>query len=96
MKGILLDDNLDVLITNKSLLVGDSTSQNQKILILSDKGEIKSNPMRGVGVRRFLEAETPDDLAREIRVEFIADGMNVNKIRIDLENKIEVDANYGS
>jgi hypothetical protein len=94
MLGIVLDNDLDLKVTNGSLAFGEVTYQNQKILILADKGELKANPMRGVGVRRYLENETPDALAREIRLEFSADGMKVNTININADLEIQVDAIY--
>ncbi|MNT70746.1 hypothetical protein D3C72_2091630 [compost metagenome] len=50
--------------------------------------------MRGVGARRYLEDNSPDNLAREIRQEFSIDGMTVNKIQIAPDLTIQVDANY--
>lgn len=93
-KDILLNDDLDLRIINGDFVVEESTSQHQKILILSDKGEFKEVPMRGVGSRRFLEDDTPDNLAREIRQEFYTDGMIVNKIKIESDLTIQIDANY--
>jgi hypothetical protein len=94
MKGILLDDDLDLKVINGTLAFGDTTFQNQKILILANKGELKQNPMRGVGAIRFIEESNPDNLAREIRTEFIADGMSVERIKIDSDFKIDVAAFY--
>lgn len=92
-KGILLDDNSDLLIENKSMTIGDAIGQNQKHLILTEKTELKFTPMRGVGAKRFLEDNTPNNLAREIRQEFAIDGMVVNSIKI-INGIINVDANY--
>jgi hypothetical protein len=89
MTDFLLDDEFDLLGE-----VGESTAQHQKILILADKCEFKDVPMRGVGARRYLEDHAPDNLAREIRQEFSADGMTVNKIQIASDLNIQVDANY--
>lgn len=95
MTDFLLDDDLDLLISDDGdLVVGESTAQHQKILILADKTELKEVPMRGVGARRFLEDHAPDNLAREIRTEFAADGMTVNKIQITKDLTTQVDANY--
>lgn len=94
MTDFLLDDTFDLLIIDGDLVVGESTAQHQKILLLADKGEFKDAPMRGVGARRYLEDNTPDNLAREIRQEFSADGMTVNKIQITPDLIIQVDANY--
>jgi hypothetical protein len=93
-KDILLDDTLDLQIVNGDFVIGESTEQNQKMLILADKAEFKEYPMRGVGVLRYLEEETPDNLAREIRQEFTIDGMTVNQIKIANDLTIQVDANY--
>ncbi len=103
MKGILLDDDLDLKINVKrdannkiisGLTIGESTYQNQKILILANKGELKMNPMRGVGAIRFIEENNQNDLAREIRTEFIADGMQIDKINISPDLQIDVEAYY--
>jgi hypothetical protein len=94
MKDFLLDENLDLLIIDGDLVTGESTAQHQKMLILADKGEFKDVPMRGVGARRYLEDHTPENLAREIRQEFSADGMKVNKIQITSDLTIQVDAKY--
>jgi hypothetical protein len=93
-KGILFDEYSDLLIVDKSIVIGDATGQNQKNLILTEKTELKFTPMRGVGAKRFLEDNTPDNLAREIRQEFYIDGMNVNSISIGKDGIINVDAKY--
>ncbi|MNE49225.1 hypothetical protein D3C80_1437280 [compost metagenome] len=93
-QDILLDENLDLLIVDGDFVIGESTAQHQKLLILSDKCEFKDVPMRGVGARRYLEDNSPDNLAREIRQEFSIDGMTVNKIQIAPDLTIQVDANY--
>ena len=92
-KGILLTEDSDLLISNKSIVIGDAVAQNQKNLILIEKTELKFTPMRGVGARRFLEDNTPDNLAREIRQEFTIDGMKVNLIKMT-NGIINVDAVY--
>jgi hypothetical protein len=94
MKGIILNDDLTLKISNGSLVIGDTTYQNQKILLLAEKGEFKSRPMRGVGTKRFLESAQPDELAREIRTEFFADGMTVNSIKIPQNGQLSIDAVY--
>jgi len=94
MTDFLLDDDLDLIIKDGDLSLGESTAQHQKTLILADKGDFKEVPMRGVGAHRFLEDHAPDSLAREIRTEFSADGMTVNKIQIASDLTIQVDANY--
>lgn len=93
MTDLLLDDTLDLQIVNGDFVIGESTAQNQKLLILSDKGTFKENPMRCVGARRHLEAGDLDGLAPEITQEFSLDGMTVNTIKMN-NGIIEVDAFY--
>lgn len=92
-KGILLADDSDLLIKEKSIVIGNTVAQNQKNLILLEKTELKFTPMRGVGTKRFLEDHTPDNLAREIRQEFSTDGMTVKSVKIR-EGIINIDAAY--
>ncbi|MDM1557052.1 hypothetical protein HX126_21080 [Chryseobacterium indologenes] len=93
---IILDENFDVKIEDGDFVVGESTYQNQNLLILADKGQFKMDPTVGVGVRRFLESNKKDDLAREIRQEFMKDGMIVKSLTITPEMEIKVDAVYNN
>lgn len=91
---LLLDDNMEIVIADGDFVIGESTAQHQKMLILSEKCELKEVPMRGVGARRFLEDSRPDNLAREIRQEFTTDGMTVKQINIEADLNIQIDAFY--
>ncbi|MBO4233909.1 hypothetical protein [Riemerella anatipestifer] len=95
-KDILLDDNMDLMFSGGDFSVGDSTYQHQQILIFSDKGEFKQFPNIGVGSRRYLESERPDEFAREIRQQFIADGMKVEEIKIEEDLTLNINAHYES
>lgn len=100
--GILLDDNLDLkvevvkdsdgLIT-QGIVVGDTTYQNQILLLHANKGEIKEFPTSGVGVQNYLEDDSSEALAREIRSEFTDDGMTVSSIEINMP-QLNIEANY--
>ena len=94
MKGIILNEDLTLKVVNGSMVIDDTTYQNQQILLLADKGDFKNKPMRGVGTKRYLESAQPDELAREIRTEFIADGMKVNSIKIPQTGQLNIDATY--
>ncbi len=90
----ILSDSLELKIENGDFVVSESTYQHQQMLILSEKGDFKQYPTVGVGSKRFLESEKPDDYAREIRQEFIADKMKVRSINIARDLQITIDANY--
>lgn len=93
-KDLLINEEFNAAIANGDFVVDESTYQNQSILLHSEKGEFKAHPTTGVGAKRYLESSKPDALAREIRQEFIADGMVVNSIKIGNNLEINVDAIY--
>ena len=87
------DKNQDFKIANGDFVVGETTIQNQRLLLLCQKGEFKEFPDRCVGLHNFLETADSQSLAREIDVDFTKDGMKVRRIVIDIPN-IEIDADY--
>ena len=99
MKGILLDENFDLQTEVRrdaagkiagGLTVGNSLAQNQHVLLLAEKGEIKEYPTVGVGIKTYVDDENPANLTRAIRTGFAREGMKVKKI--DFENgKIKID-----
>lgn len=93
-QDILLDENLDISIKNGDFEVGESTYQHQQLLLLMEKGELKVFPKNGVASKRYLESYKPDEYAREIRQEFIADGLAVKSIHIAENLDLTIDANY--
>ena len=93
MKDILLNTDLDLLIANGDLVVGESTSQHQKLLLISAKGDFKENPTIAVGAGGYLKDDDETGLMAEIKKEFEKDGMKVDEINIKNGN-IEVHANY--
>lgn len=96
MKGILLNTDIgDILIDNSSrlMVIGDIATQNAKLIIEANKGELKEQPMRGVGLDSFAEGHTVERLVREIRREFFFEGLQISSLRIN-EQGIELDVNY--
>lgn len=91
---ILLDENFNPIITDGDFTIGESTLQHQRMLIYADKGQFKSDPTVGVGSRRYLESSATNDFAREIRFQFMADGMVLNSLNINDNLEITIDAQY--
>lgn len=89
----MLDDDLDLRIENGDFVIGESTTQNQKILLLADKNDFKEYPTVGVGIDTYLDDESPADMHREIRLQFTKDGMKVKSIKTN-EGQINIDAPY--
>lgn len=90
---ILLDNTTgDLVIVNGDLKIGDSAMQHQQLILLAAKGDFKVRPDMGVNVLNHLHDHT-NTLARDTRVEFIKDGMQVTAIN-SVNGKITIDANY--
>jgi len=103
--GILLGDNFEPVIqvvrdSNglilSGMVVGDVTKQNQRIILLAEKGEIKEAPTLGVGIASFIDDDNPSDLLREICENLRDDGQTVRSCRFNDSGKLEIDGGYES
>lgn len=95
VKDMLIDaDSYDLIIANGDLKAGDSTFQHQQHLLMAAKGDYKLTPDIGVDAMSQLHSSS-NTLARDARIEFIRDGMTVNKIYAENQNII-FDAYYSS
>ena len=101
--GILLNGSMDLDIrvvrdANGLILsgfvVGNVTAQNQQIILLSEKGEIKESPKMGVGLNSHLDDDRPSELLREIRQNLTDDGQKIETIRINDAGKLEIKSGY--
>lgn len=104
-RDIQLDDTGDFLIRDGSVVMGDATVSNQRLLLLIEKGELKQGayPAPGgktitpvvatVGVRTYLNEENPQEMLDEITRRFSRDGMKVKKLEYR-NGSINVDAPY--
>lgn len=101
--GILLNDEFDLAVAAKrnsaglivgGLQVGASANQQQTILLIANKGEVKNSPLRGVGLNNFLlDDSSADELLQEVNSEFTADGMRVYHAEYS-DGKLQVEAQY--
>lgn len=94
MNDFLLDTNLELTVANGDFVTGISDQQQQNLLLMIGKGELKENPSVGVGIYKFLESEDKAGLLREISIQFSADGMNVKSVGLNNVGNIVVDAPY--
>lgn len=93
MQDLLLDINMELDIKNGDFVTGESTEQNQKLLLLTNKGEWKQNPLVGIGVESFLKDDDAAGLLAEIKAQFEKDGMEVHNINFENGN-LNIDATY--
>jgi hypothetical protein len=94
MNGILLDESFDLHVKNGTLAVGEITEQNQKLILLAQKGEFKESPLKGVGINPdFIETHGAQALVSEIREQYRREGLTVDKLRVT-DSNVEVVAHY--
>ena len=91
---IILDDTLDVACVNGDLKIGDSSRQHQSVLLKALPASFKQNPSVGIGIEMYLLDESQTTLFKEIRRQFTADGMTVNKISQNSDGNIIIEAKY--
>jgi hypothetical protein len=95
MQDFLLDSDLDILFAKGDFATGESTIQNQQLLLINDKGDFKENPTACVGIELWLKDDVEVmGMQAEIKKEFERDGMNVKNIEITPEGQLSIDANY--
>jgi len=91
---VLLND-FDLIFAKGDLVVGESTEQNQALLLMTNAGEWRESPMVGVGLSRFLNDETDGAaLAASVKIAFEQDGMRVSRVFAAANQTIQVDATY--
>lgn len=88
--GIQLDDDTqDLKIENGHIAIGETLPQNEYLLLMCNKGEIKEHPTLGVGISDMLNDNDIIGWKRKIRDGLKADGMKVEQISIAKDGHIE-------
>lgn len=104
-RGILLGDDGDLQVKvvrdaqgkiTSGLVIGDVTGQNQNIILLAEKGDIKNAPLLGVGIASYLDDESPSELLREVRINLRMDGQKVRACGFDDNGKLIIQGGYES
>ncbi len=101
MKGIQLTDyDLDVNVVydesgriSSGLVVGDILHQNQALILLFNKGDLKDDVSVGAGVGRMVLDNDRLTWSREIREQLEMDGQKVEEV-IVTDKEIKIKASY--
>ncbi|GIZ09977.1 hypothetical protein [Flavobacterium sp. UMI-01] len=89
-KGILLDENNDLLITGGQMVVGDSIMQEVAIIIEMPQAALKSNPLLGADLIKLLKANTSKvDIERTIRIQLEKDRKDYSTIKNKIKTTIK-------
>lgn len=87
-QDILLDEDYNYKVINGDFAVGDSDTQNVDLLLNSDKGHIREFLTNGIGLTRYVSAETEyPGLRNIVSTELIDDGYNLTLFYYDTTQK---------
>lgn len=84
---------LEPVVRGGSLVTGETVHQNQALILLLHKGELKERPAVGVGISDMLLDNDPLYWRAQIKEQLEMDGEKVESVKI-LENGIQIDADY--
>jgi len=94
--GIQLDSDIDLFISvekdssgliTSGLVIGDTLYQNQYIILSAQKGELKEEPLLGVGIGDMTNDEDLAPWKKSIREELYKDGIAVDTLTISSSTK---------
>ncbi|MDR3287648.1 MAG: hypothetical protein LBT27_09430 [Prevotellaceae bacterium] len=74
-------------------VIGDVLYQNQAMLMLAHKGEIKENPLTGVGLNDICNDNNFESWKAEITEQIEGDGQRITKLELN-EKGLTLDAKY--
>lgn len=90
---ILIGNDIDLVLSGGDLCAGDSTLQNQYLILAAQKGEFKEHPLFGAGIADMVNDEDNTYWKHRINEELKRDSMTVKKIEIK-EETIKINAEY--
>jgi hypothetical protein len=80
MMDIRLDDDEDLDTSTGDFRTVESTYKHQQNLLLNAKGDFKESPTVCVATNEFIDGEGKAELQREIKRQFVNDGMTVHDL----------------
>ncbi len=81
------------LLLKPSLTLGETTPQNQTLLLATHKGEWKEQPMVGVGLEDIVNDHDYAGWRRLIAEQFEMDGQRIDTLKIDSQG-LTLEAHY--
>lgn len=82
MKDILQDQNGDILISNGDVVIGESDLQEVGEIIQANPGDIKNDPIIGVGLNKYIKGKVSNHFVEaEVKTHLKRDDKNYNQIK---------------
>ena len=89
MKGILVDDNGNLMVSGGHLLIGDNREQVTQHLIAAFTGEYKHAPTLGGNARRMIDGTEDPFWAGNVKSQLKQCHVEVERLRV-VDGEIEV------
>ena len=99
MIGILLDNNYDLVVRPKvdasgkivsGLVAGDTTDQEAALVLQMSQGELKEDPLLGVGLTKFVRAKySATKIEQRIRSHFTRAGIDYDTYKDKMQLNIK-------
>jgi hypothetical protein len=87
-KDYLHTEESDLMIRNGDFAVGESTLQEVGIVLRLNPGELKSDPVLGPGLIRFIKSNAGDAVIRQkARLHLERDGKNYEQLKNQIKFK---------
>lgn len=93
MIGLLLGQDYQPIIEHGGLALGETTPQNQALILQLHPGELKENPAVGCGISDMLLDHDLISWRQTIREQLELDGQSVQAVKIT-PTGIVIDAHY--
>lgn len=94
MTGIQIDSETgDILVGKNGVSIGDTSQQNQYLILVSHPGEWKESPLLGVGIGDYVNDNETDFIRHSIYENFRMDGIEIEKMTVN-PGDIEIAAQY--
>ena len=94
MTGIQIDSETGDLLAGKGgISVGDTSQQNQYLILATHPGEWKENPLIGVGIGDYVNDNETDFVSHNIHEQFRMDGITIDQMTVK-PGDIHIAASY--
>jgi hypothetical protein len=90
MKGILVDDNGELIVNNGSMTIDDVVFQSSALLIAAFTGEMKHAPLLGGNIRKMIHGSVDPFWVSRMRLQLAAIGVVVENLSVN-ENGVNLE-----
>jgi len=85
LKGIMLDGNHDLFVLNKRLVLANPTMQEVWLILSTNQGELKFNPIIGANLTQLIKSkESRVNIEQRVAVQLQLDGKDYEELKTQI------------